>query len=238
VRKAISIFMSFCVLMLSLILVSCSKDHTDASNKQALSVTSTREANSEDNTMKKNDIAIGDVEKRLIQGNYIATLDASNWAVQQGERIIPILEKMLSQKKKYRTEGHGLTGAFPFNAVWTLAHIPVPRSLKVLENYYTSTHDDDAMLAINGYKVRNKLKDPDCGVLYLDSCNLNSDSSTSTVIQVITKGQMLKVLKYHIENNNEHNRRGGSQVYDYVELMPEGTKGYIPREGDDFSPVI
>lgn len=79
-------------------------------------------------------LTLAEVENRLTRNGYTESLIETGWAIQKGKAIVPILDKMLSNAKKYSDIGE-FTGAFPFNAEYVLAHIDVPESLAALKKH-------------------------------------------------------------------------------------------------------
>ncbi len=178
------------------------------------------------------------VEKKMVAGGYLDTLWAAYWAVDQGPAIVPILAAMLARQKRYEAAQGGATGAFPFNALWALAHIPAPAAQAALEQYYARSRDATAALALKGFKLRQAHPGPPCGVLLNDSELLAAPQENSQVRQQLPAGQPLEILQEKVENAQEEGPRGGPAYYDRVRLLPGGPEGYIRRAGDGFSPVI
>jgi hypothetical protein len=193
------------------------------------------------------DLSLKEVEGRMAKGGYLDTLYASYWASEQGEAIIPILEKMLYQPQKYRKESFAATSAYPFNVIWALAHIDSSRSLKILMKFSGWTTDklnkDVAELAIKGFQLRrtkqSKVACARYGVLVRAEAKLlGQPSESAQVLKLLKSGQSVRVLKPHLENQKEEGPRGGPAVFDYIELIPEGERGYIQRFGGDFTSFI
>src|SRR5579883_3267582 len=65
-------------------------------------------------------------EDKLVAAGYMGTLDGAYWALGQGPKIIPVLSEMLNRQAYYRKKYDDAVGAFPFNALWTLAHMKTP----------------------------------------------------------------------------------------------------------------
>jgi len=183
-------------------------------------------------------LTLGEAENRLVRGGYMETLLNANWAVAQGEAIVPLLGRMLNKRQAYDQELGGATGAFPFNALWALGHIPKASALQVLEKYFAASHDSSAALAIKGWKLRATEKGPGYGVLTNDAPLLEKPLGTAPVVKELKAGQMVKIERQMITSPGEEGPRGGPAHYDQVELIPSGEKGYISRAGDDFSPFM
>ncbi len=183
-------------------------------------------------------LTLPEVEKRLVRGGYLDTLNAAYWAVAQGEAVVPILAQLLENREKYAKELGGATGAFPLNVVWALGRIPKSSSLQVLEKYYFATKDPLAALAMQGWKLRAREESPRYGVLAKDAVLLESPDQQSMVLKRIKAGQQVKILHEKNPNPREVGPRGGPMFYDRVDLVPSGEQGYIPRAGDDFTPFM
>ncbi len=193
------------------------------------------------------DLSLKEVEGRMAKGGYLDTLYASYWAAEQGEAIIPILEEMLYKPKKYQKEPFAATSAYPFNVIWALAHIDSNHSLKILMKFSGWTTDklnkDVAELAIKGFQLRrtkqSKVARARYGVLVRAEAKLlGQPSESAQVLKLLKSGQSVEVLKPYLENEKEEGPRGGPAVFDYIELIPEGERGYIQRFGGDFTSFI
>ena len=182
-------------------------------------------------------LTLKEVENRLVRGGYVETLFNANWAVEQGEAIVPFLGRMLNKRKAYDQELGGATGAFPFNALWALGHILKPAALQVLEKYSAASRDPSAALASQGWKLRAE-KGPGYGVLTNDATLLEKPAAQAPVVKELKAGQPVKIVGEMITSPGEEGPRGGPANYDQVELIPGGEKGYISRAGDDFSPFM
>ena len=182
-------------------------------------------------------LTLGEAESRLVRNGYMETLLNAHWAVAQGEAVVPLLGRMLKKQKAYDQELGGATGAFPFNALWALGHIPKPSALQVLEKYSAASHDSGAALAIKGWKLRAE-KGPGYGVLTNDAPLLSKPAAQARVVKELKAGQPVKIEGEMITSPGEEGPRGGPAHYDRVELIPGGEKGYISRAGDDFSPFM
>lgn len=183
-------------------------------------------------------LALPEVESRMVRGGYLDTLNAAYWAAAQGEAVVPLLAQLLDNRAKYAKELGGATGAFPFNAVWALGRIPKSGSLKVLEKYYSATKDPTAVLAMQGWKLREREQSPRYGVLAKDAALLEYPEEQARVLKRLKAGQQVKVLHEKNPNPREVGPRGGPVYYDRVDLIPSGEQGYIIRAGDDFTPFM
>ncbi len=183
-------------------------------------------------------LTLQDVEKRLVRGSYLDTLNAAYWAAFQGEAVVPLLAKLLENRSKYAKELGGATGAFPFNALWALGRIPKTSSLLVLEKYYFATKDPTAALAIQGWNLRMTEQSSRYGVLANNATLLERPEEKARVLKNLKAGQQVKVLHEKSPNPKEVGPRGGPMFYDRVDLLPSGEQGYIPRAGDEFSPFM
>ncbi|MHB8070057.1 MAG: hypothetical protein ACYDIC_19365, partial [Desulfobaccales bacterium] len=150
----------------------------------------------------------------------------------------PLLGQMLKQRQAYEEELGGATGAFPFNALWALGHIPQPSALQVLKKYYAASHDPGAGLAIKGWNLRDREKGPRYGVLTNDAPLREKPAEKARVVKELKAGQAVKIECEMITSPGEEGPRGGPAHYDQVELIPSRDKGYILRAGDDFSPFM
>jgi hypothetical protein len=182
-------------------------------------------------------LSLGEVENRLVRGGYLETLLNAHWAVEQGEAIVPLLVQMLNKRRAYDKELGGATGAFPFNALWALGHIPQPSALQVLEKYAAASLDPSAALAIQGWKLR-AAKGPSYGILTNDGPLLEKPEEKARVLKELKAGQPVKIERARLTSPGEEGPRGGPAYYDRVELIPSGETGYISRAGDDFSPFM
>jgi len=169
-------------------------------------------------------------EDKLVHDGYIDTLCNAQWAVKQGDAIVPILDQMLAKRKTYAKLDNG-GGAFPFNAEYARAHIPSKRSLAVLEKYKLK-------LAIQGWKLRDQKKSKDYGVLSRDGSIFVKANQSIGAVQQLKAGTAVRILKRAIENPNEEGPRGGPTVYDEVEVLSTGRRGFVQRAGDNFDPFF
>jgi hypothetical protein len=183
-------------------------------------------------------LTLPEVETRLVRGGYLDTLFAAQWAVAQGEAVIPLLAQLLEKGQQYQEEEGGAVGAYPFNVLWALAHIPNSRSFQVLEKYQGATQDPTAALALQGWRLRLNEQSTRFGVLVNDGALLERPEEKALVVKKIKSGQKVKILQEMIANPKEVGPRGGAVYYDRVELQPSAEQGYIPRAGDDFSPFM
>jgi hypothetical protein len=183
------------------------------------------------------DVNLKKAEERMVKGGYLDTLHASYWAADQGEAIVPLLERMLYNPQKYQKDPLAATSAYPFNVIWALAHIDSDRSLKVLMKFslWANTDFDKevAGLAIQGFRLRRSKGDKTLGVLVRTEAKLlERPSRSAPVLKLLKSGQSVRVIKPCLENQKEEGPRGGPAVFDYIELIPEGGRGYIERVGD------
>ncbi|MFI5331186.1 MAG: hypothetical protein ACHQ2F_09155 [Desulfobaccales bacterium] len=183
-------------------------------------------------------LTLQQAEKRLVRGGYLDTLMAADWAVSQGEAIVPLLGQMLEKRQKYDRELGGATGAFPFNALWALGHIPKQVALQALEKYFASSHDPTAALAIQGWQLRSTMQSSRYGVLTNETPLLEKPRENARVVKELKAGQQVKIVREKLTSPGEEGPRGGPAYYERVELIPTGEEGYISRAGDDFSPFI
>lgn len=189
------------------------------------------------------DLSLAEVEGRMAQGGYLDTLRASYWAAEQGEAIIPILAELLYHPGKYQKEPFAAAGAYPFNVIWALAHIDSNRSLQILLKYSGWTKETInhgiAALAIKGFRLRRSKQSKAYGVLVRAEAKLLArPSENATVLKLLKSGQSVRVLKPYLENPKEEGPRGGPAVFDYIERIPGGERGYIQRFGGDFTSFI
>lgn len=182
-------------------------------------------------------LTLAAVENRLVKGGYLETLNNARWAVAQGEAIVPLLGRMLHKRQTYEQELGGATGAFPFNVLWALGHLPQPSALQVLKKYYAVSKDVSAALAIQGWQLRAQ-EGPRHGVLTNDAPLLEQPSEKARVVKDLKSGQAVKIEQEMITAPGEEGPRGGPAHYDRVELLPGREKGYLRRSGDDFSPFM
>jgi hypothetical protein len=113
-------------------------------------------------------VSRAEAEKRLLQADYLGSLQAAHWAVKQGPRAVPALDALLARTDAYRKRADG-TGAFPFNALWALAHIPGEPSRAALQRFRKAargqTDREMADLALKGHALRATRKSSRYGVL-------------------------------------------------------------------------
>lgn len=179
-----------------------------------------------------------DMEERLVRSGYSETLDNAYWAVDQGEKIVPTLERLLKNKQRYRNELGGATGAFPFNVYWALAHIPSEKALLVLERQSDPEERMVRQLAIKGFELRRKMKGQKYGVTGEGQKLLAGSSERSKLLANLPTGTAVKILREMIRNEKEMGARGGPATFDYIQVIATKAKGYIQRAGDDFSPFF
>jgi hypothetical protein len=183
-------------------------------------------------------LTLEEAESRLVRAGYGETLLNAHWAVDQGQAIVPLLGQMLKRRQAYDEELGGATGAFPFNVLWALGHIPQPPALQVLENYSGASRDPSAALAIKGWKLRALKKSHGYGVLTNNAPLVEKPSERARILKELKSGQAVKIEREMITSPGEEGPRGGPAYYDQIELIPGGEKGYIFRAGDDFSPFM
>jgi hypothetical protein len=157
-------------------------------------------------------LLLEEAENRLVRGGYTETLSNAYWAVDQGEAVVPLLGQMLKKRKAYDEELGGATGAFPFNALWALGHIPQPSALQVLEKYYAANQDPSAALAIKGWKLRATEKGPRYGVLTNDAPLLEKPSEKARVIKELRAGQAVKIGREMLTSPGEDGPRGAPRI--------------------------
>jgi hypothetical protein len=178
------------------------------------------------------------LEQKLVRGSYLDTLHAAPWAAAQGEAVVPQLAAMLARGQKYDEQWEGATGAYPFNVIWALAQISTPASLQVLEHYFSRTDNEAAGFGIKGVKLRLEQKNRQYGVLLSDKPLLAGASQTARSLRELKAGQAVRILQARVVNAAEEGPRGGPALFDYVEVLPSGPKGYVERAGDGFPPYI
>jgi hypothetical protein len=188
-------------------------------------------------------LSLNEVEERMVKGGYLDTLYAAYWAVEQGEAIVPILERMLYHPEKYQKVPFIPTGAYPFNVIWALAQIDSERSLKVLTGYSAWTSESFnqnlAQLAIKGFQLRRTKHRKAYGVLVRAEAQLLERPSVKARLLIWLKsGQRVRIVKSYLENPTEEGPRGGPAVFDYIEILPWGKRGYLQRFGGDFTSFI
>jgi hypothetical protein len=177
------------------------------------------------------------VERKLLPGAYVDSLEGAQWAASEGVRAVPALERMLLRAPSYAERAE--TSAFPFNAVWALGRIPGAQSAAALGRVRAATKDQDlrAMIghALTAHRLRAQ-KGAACGVFGRGSLpELYAAPSTgSRVLQALPQGQAVRVLKEHLVNDKEEGPRGGPTEFDRVSLLPSGRTGYVQRTGDLF----
>ena len=175
------------------------------------------------------------VQRRLIGGRYRQNLHSAYWAASRGAQIVSFLERMIDDQYSYEAELNDPEGmAFPLNALWALAHIRTPRSLRVIENYFERSKDERAGLAIKGFKLRRKMRGNEYGVLIKDSTLLTEAGTEAEAIKEISAGQEVKILREGIKYVSGRE----TLTYDYVELLGSGQRGYVRRGADNFTPFI
>lgn len=175
-------------------------------------------------------LTLAEVENRLTRNGYTESLIETGWAIQKGKAIVPILDKMLSNAKKYSDIGE-FTGAFPFNAEYVLAHIGVPESLAALKKHKLK-------FGIQGWNLRHTKKSQNYGVVRKTVGLHPQASSKIGSVLIVKPGESVKILKRRVENAREEGPRGGASLFDEVEVLSSGRRGYVQRAGDDFDPFM
>ncbi len=183
-------------------------------------------------------LTLQEVEKKMVRGGPLDTLKAAYWAAAQGEVAVPLLAQLLENRAKYAKETGGATGAFPFNVVWALGHIPKSSSLEILEKYYFATKDPAAALAMQGWRLRAREQNPRYGVLAREALLLEGPHRQALVLKKLKPGQQVMVLTERNFNPQEKGPRGEPVFYARVDLVPSGEQGYLIRIGDDFTPFM
>jgi hypothetical protein len=173
---------------------------------------------------------LAQVEDRLCRNGYLDSLFETKWAIAQGAKIVPILDKMLGQKKKYADVGK-YTGAFPFNAEYALAHIDVPAAQAALKKHKVT-------YGLQGWNLRRKMKSQSYGVVYKDSALSPKPSGEIGSALILKPGTEVKILKAAVENPNEEGARGGPATFAYVEVLATKQKGYVQLAADVFDPFF
>lgn len=173
---------------------------------------------------------LAEVENRLTRSGYTQSLVETGWAIQQGKAIVPILDKMLSNAKKYTDVGE-YTGAFPFNAEYVLAHIDTAESLVVLKKHKLK-------FGIQGWNLRHSKKSQGYGVVYQNVGLHPRASAQIGSVLILKPGEAVKILKRRVENAREEGPRGGPSLFDEVEVLSSGRQGFVQRMGDNFDPFM
>jgi hypothetical protein len=167
---------------------------------------------------------------RLCFSGYAPSLDeAEGLLAQYGAALAPLLAEMLDKPARC-LKAPNFAGAFPFNAVWLLAHIGDQTSREALERFSRQDKNKDYALALRAMDLR-KEKGPDCGVVYYESELREGPSSKTKALRPLAPGQGLRLLRERIVNEQEEGPRGGPSLYDEVELIPSGEKGFVERLG-------
>lgn len=175
-------------------------------------------------------LTVTEVENRLTRSGYTESLIETGWAIQKGKAIVPILDKMLSNAKKY-TDVSEFTGAFPFNAEYVLAHIDMPESLAALKKHKLK-------FGAQGWSLRHTKKSQNYGVVHSPVGLHPQASSKIGSVLIVKPGESVKILRRKVENAREEGPRGGASLFDEVEVLSSGRKGYVQRAGDDFDPFM
>ncbi len=182
-------------------------------------------------------VSLKTAEDKLVRSGYMETLLNTAWAVEQGDKIVPTLEKLLKNKAKYVKELGGATGAFPFNVYWVLAHIPTNKALLALQRQTDPSDRMIRLFAIKGHDLRERMKSMEYGVTGETQRLLQGPSEKSKLLSNLPSATEVKILKEGIVNEKEVGPRGGPTTYDYVQVLSTKMKGYLERAGDDFSPL-
>ncbi len=177
------------------------------------------------------------VERKLLPGAYVDSLEGAQWAAAEGARAVPSLERMLLRAPSYAERAE--TSAFPFNAVWALGRIPGPRSAAALGRVRAAAKDPGLRTMVGHALAAHRLraqKGAACGVFGRGSLpQLYAEASTaSRVLQTLPQGQAVRVLRENVVNEKEEGPRGGPTEFDRVSLLPSGRTGYVQRVGDLF----
>lgn len=188
-------------------------------------------------------LSLEEVEGRMVKGGYLDSLYAAYWAAGQGEVITPILEDMLFNPRKYQKVPFADTSAYPFNVIWALAHIDSLRSLQILKKFSVWTtqkySQELARLAIKGLRLRRTKQSKAYGVLVRATAKLlEQPDKKAQVLKLIKSGQGVKILRPYLVKKEEEGPRSGPAVFDFIELVPEGKRGYLQRVGGDFTSFI
>ncbi|MBX7135885.1 MAG: hypothetical protein K1X67_24720 [Fimbriimonadaceae bacterium] len=137
---------------------------------------------------------------------------------------------MLSNAKKYTDIGE-YTGAFPFNAEYVLAHIDAAESLVVLKKHKLK-------FGIQGWNLRHSKKSQSYGVVYQNVGLHPRASAQIGSVLILKPGEAVRILKRRVENAREEGPRGGPSLFDEVEVLSSGRKGFVQRMGDNFDPFM
>ena len=172
------------------------------------------------------------VRRRLTGGDYHQNLHAAYWAASQGANNVPHLERMIYERHNWEAE-KGPELAFPLNAFWALAHIETPRSLRVLEEYYARRPRVVwAGLAAKGFKLRRRMKSNGYGVLIkAATLQTSANAGDAEAIREIAEGEEVRILREGIKHvfTYEVDRVSETLIYDHVEIVGTGERGYIQR---------
>src|SRR5690606_32084651 len=125
----------------------------------------------------------------------------------------------LSNAKKYADIGE-FTGAFPFNAEYVLAHIDVPESLAALKKHKLK-------YGMQAWNLRHTKKSQDYGVVYQNVGLHPRASAQIGSVLILKPGEGVKILKRRIENQREEGPRGGPSLFDEVEVLSSGRRGFV-----------
>lgn len=174
-------------------------------------------------------VTLEEAENRLVRNGFTESMWEAQWAVKQGAKIVPILDKMLSQKQKY-VNSDDFTGAFPYNAEYALAHIDVDAALAALKKYKVT-------YGIQGWNLRRSKKSKNYGVVHFELSMYPAANQKGKAAK-LKPGTQVRIIKAGIENAREESARGGPATYDHVEVLATKKKGYVLRAGDNFDPFF
>lgn len=172
----------------------------------------------------------------MVGNGYLNSLQGAYWAYFKGPRIIPVLSVMLTKQKYYNQKYDFATGGFPLNALWALGHFKTVKARDALRHYYAWSHDSEALSALKGWELRRKYGFG-AGVLINDQILYQRPSEKSHVIAHLPADEPVRILKADYENDREMDARGGPTVYDFIQVLRTGERGYIERTSDDFFPL-
>lgn len=177
-----------------------------------------------------------EIEEQLCFSGYSMSLAvAEDYAATHGAALVPILQTMLDKAETYVNDPM-FTGAFPYNAVWILAHVGSDAARKAIERFAKNAKDAHYSLALAGLDLRRKFNSPDYAVLHSETSLRDAASLKSKTLRALRPGQAFRILKPWIENHKEEGPRGGPAVFDAIELVPSREKGYVERQGTGEAP--
>lgn len=173
---------------------------------------------------------LAQVEDRLCRNGYLESLFETRWVIAQGAKVVPILDRMLADKKRYTDVGT-FTGAFPFNAEYALAHIDAAAAQAVLKKHKIK-------YGLQGWNLRNKMKSQAYGVVYKDAALSPKPSGKIGSALILKPGTEVRILQSAVENHKEEGARGGPATFAYVEVLATKRKGYVQLAADVFDPFF